>query len=203
MKPNRDRSVLSSSTAESASNSERDCGASGSGVVLGHRPLRRIPAAEELDPAMRQLVMQRTVDDSLQIARPRRSRVDAMVDVDPRLGRPGIGVHGEPVAAVPHRHSFCAVQRGEIVVVELPHHAVHLRTVERLDCRDAALVDQPVVVGQCRRTGISGAGAAPRHLVHAQVRPVREVAVAAGKHSIQFISERLQAPRIVTGRRFS
>ena len=144
---------------------------------------------------MRQPVVQRAVDDALQIARPRRSGIDAMVDVHPRLGRARIGVHGEPVAAVPHRHAFGAVQRGEVVVVDLPQHAVHLRSVERLDGRHAALVDQPVVVGQRRRAGIGGAGAAPRHLVHAQVRPVREVAMAPGKHSFQFISERLRHPQ--------
>ena len=92
-----------------------------------------------------------------------------MVDVHPGLGRARVGVDGEPVAAVPHRDAFGAVQRGEVVIVELPHHAVHLRTVERLDGGDAALVDQPVVVGQRRRAGIAGAGAALRHLLHAQV----------------------------------
>ena len=50
-------------------------------------------------------------------------------------------------------------------------------TVERLDGGDAALVDQPVVVGERRGPRIGGVGAAPRHLLHAQVRPVREVAV--------------------------
>ncbi len=82
---------------------------------------------------------------------------------------PVVGVHGEPVAAVPHRDSFGAVQGGEVVVVELPQHAVHLGSVERLDGGDAALVDQPVVVGQRRRAGVGGAGAALRHLLHAQV----------------------------------
>ncbi len=139
---------------------------------------------------MRQPVVDRAVDDALQIAGPRRPRVDAMVDVHPRLGGACVGVHGEPVAAVPHRNTLGAVQRGEVVVVDLPQHAVHPRAVERLDGRDTALVDQPVVVGQRRRAGIGGAGAASRHLLHAQVRPVREVAVAPVKHSIQFISER-------------
>ena len=112
-----------------------------------------------------------------------------MIDVHPRLGGPFVGVHGEPVAAVPHRHTFGAVEGGEVVVVELPHHAVHLRSVERLDGGDTALVDQPVVVGQRRGPGIGGVGAAPRHLLHAQVRPVREVAVA-------FTSSLTFAPRI-------
>ena len=92
-----------------------------------------------------------------------------MVDVDPCVRRAGVGVDGEPVAAIPHRDSFGAVQRGEVVVVDLPHHAVHLGSVERLDGGDAALVDQPVMVGQHRRAGIGGAGAALRHLPHAQV----------------------------------
>ena len=115
-KPNRDRSVLSSTTAGSTSSSESDCGAAELDLLTVHGPVRGIPAPQEFDPAVRQAVVQRAVDDALQVPRPRRAGFDAMVDVDPRLGRPVVGVHGQPVAPVPHRNAFGAVQRRQVVV---------------------------------------------------------------------------------------
>ena len=73
--------------------------------------------------------MQGAVDDAFQVAGPWRARVDPVVDVDPRLRRAVAGVHGEPVAAIPHGNAFRAVEGGEVVVGHLPHHAVHLGTV--------------------------------------------------------------------------
>ena len=112
--------------------------------------MRGIPAPQEFDPAVGQAVVHRAVDDAFQIAGSRRTGIDAVVDVDPRLGRAVVGVHGQPVAAIPHRNALGAVQRRQVVVGHLPHHAVHLGAVERLDGGHPALVDQPVVVGQRR-----------------------------------------------------
>ena len=126
--------------------------------------------------------MQGAVDDAFQVAGPWRAGVDPVVDVDPRLRRAVVGVHGEPVAAIPHGNAFRAVEGGEVVVGHLPHHAVHLGTVERFDGRHAALVDQPVVVGQRRGSGVDRARAPQRHLPNAQVRPVGEVAMTRLHH---------------------
>ena len=179
MKPNRERSVLSSMTPGSASSSESDCGAAELDLIDAHRPVRGIPAPQELDPAVGQPVVHRAVDDAFQVARPRRAGIDTVVDVDPGLGRAVVGVHGQPVAAVPHRNALGAVQRRQVAVGHLPHHAVHLGAVERFDGGHPALVDQPVVVGQHRGPRIDRAGASPRHLPHAQVGPVREVAMTS------------------------
>ncbi len=131
---------------------------------------------------MGQAVVHGAVDDAFQVAGSRRAGIHAMVDVDPRLGRAVVGVHGQPVAAIPHGNALGAVQRREVVVGHLPHHAVHLGAVERLDGGHPALVDQPVVIGELRGPRIDRAGASPRHLPHAQVGPVREVC-DAGLHS--------------------
>ena len=85
------------------------------------------------------------------------------------------------------------------MVVELPHHTVHLGTVERLYRGNAAFVDQPVMVGQSRRARIGGAGAALRHLPHAQVGPVCEVAMTADKHSVKPIRQRRAAMAAAVG----
>jgi hypothetical protein len=90
------------------------------------RPVRRIPPPEEFDPALRQPVMLGAVDDALEIAGPRRARFDPVVDVHPRVGRPVVGVHRHPVAAVAHRDALGTVERGQVVVGEPPQHTVHL-----------------------------------------------------------------------------
>ena len=102
--------------------------------------------------------MHGAVDDALEVARARRARLDAVVDVDPRLGWAVVGVHGEPVAAVAHRDTLGAVEGGKVVVGQLPQHAVHVRAVERLDGGHSALVDQPVMVGQPAGRGLTAPG---------------------------------------------
>jgi hypothetical protein len=127
--------------------------------------------------------MQGAVDDAFQVAGPWRTGVDPVVDVDPRLGRAVVGVHGEPVASIAHGNAFRAVEGGEIVIGQLPHHTVYRRAVERFDGRHTALVDQPVVVGEHRGPGIDRPRAPARHLPNAQVRPVGEIGMT-GLHQL-------------------
>jgi hypothetical protein len=108
------------------------------GLVSPVWPVHRIPPLEELDPPVRQAVVHGAVDDALQITGARRTRVDAVVDVHPRVGRAVVGVHGEPVAAVAHGDALGAVEHSKVVVGHLPHHAVHLGAVERFDGGNSA-----------------------------------------------------------------
>ena len=74
-------------------------------------------------------------------------------------------------------------QAGQVVVGDLPKHPVYLVAGEWLDGRYAALVDQPIVIGQYRRPRISRVRTAPCHLSDAQVRPICEVEMPARLHS--------------------
>ena len=125
-----------------------------------------------------------SVDDAFQVARSWRTRIHPVVDVDPGIRRPVVGVHGQLVAPVAPRHALGAVQGGQIVIGELPDDPVHFCAVERLDGGHAALIDQPVVVGQHRPPGIAGVGTTLRHLLHAQVRPVRKVGMTSRRHDL-------------------
>ena len=115
-------------------------------------------------------------DDPLQIAGPRCAGFDAVIDVHPGLGGPVVGVHDDPVATVAQGHALDAIQRREVLLADLPQHAVDQGAVERFDCGDPALVDEPVVVRERSGARIDGVGAASRHLRHAEVGAVREVA---------------------------
>ena len=139
--------------------------------------------------------MERAVDDALQVAGPWRARIDPVVDVHPGVRRSVFGVHGHAVPAVAPRHTFGAVQRGQIVVGHVPDDAVHLRPVERLDGRHPALVDQPVVVGEHGSARIARVGAPLRHLPHAQVGPVREVGMTAPLRHEVMLAERSNCSR--------
>ena len=81
-----------------------------------------------------------------------------MVDVDPGVRRPVVGVHGQLVAPIARRHALGAIEGGQVAIGELPEHSVHVVAGKRLDGGDAALVDQPVVIGQHRRPRIAASG---------------------------------------------
>ena len=173
-KPNRDRSRLASTHP-------------GLGEQLGKRLWRRrcgprpragptggIPSAQKVDPALRQPVMHRPVDDAFQVAGSRRTRIHPVVDVDPGVRRPVFGMHGQPVASVAHG-TPSALSRVARSWSDSCQTTPCTCAVERLDGGHPALIDQPVVVGEHRPPRIGGVGTTLRHLPHAQVRPVREV----------------------------
>ena len=122
------------------------------------------------------------VDDAFEVARSWRTRMHPVVDVDPGIRRPFVGVHGQLVAPVARRYALGAVQGGQVVIGELPDDSVHFHAIERFDGGHAALIDQPVVVGEHRPPGIGGVGTTSRHLLHAQVRPVGKVGMTASRH---------------------
>ena len=120
-------------------------------------------------------MMHRSVDDALEIPGPRRPGIDSVVDVHPGIQLPVRGADRHPVAAVANGDTLGAVQGGQVAVGDLPDDAVHLGSGEGFDGGDTAFVDQPVVFVQERVARIDGIRAATRHLLHAQVGPVREV----------------------------
>ena len=144
--------------------------------------------------------MQCPVDDAFEVTRSRRTRIHPVVDIDPGVRRTVVGVHGQLVTPVAQRHALGAVQGGQVVIGELPDDPVYMSAVERLDGGHAALIDQPVVVGQHRPPGIGGVGATLRHLPHAQVRPVRKVGLTARRHHDFDVSGAVQ-PRGAVQRR--
>lgn len=129
--------------------------------------------------------MQRPVDDAFQVAGSRRPQIHPVVDVDPRIRRSVLGLHRQLVAPVTHRNTLGAVQGGQIMVSQVPHDPMHRCPVQRFDGGHPALIDQPVVVGKHGTAGVGGVGTPLRHLLHAQVGPVREVGMtAAMRHEV-------------------